>query len=228
MRATPKSKLSAVGRRGTLAMLAFACAACGGAFGTANPTSPGKTSSIPAQNSLWVLGTPGTPFQALVTDNSQSWTFRGVVPESVVIINASPGVQMTVTKLSNNAALMTTELINGSNLVAEASTNDPFGTTVVQSFGGLVGVAPHANPDIQFFMKGPSGGLINGLIEDLTLSFVFEARSPALFVFEHPDARVDAIINSVDEAGTIMADILSNGAVVVQEVGGPRLLIKFP
>lgn len=228
MRATPKSKLSAVVQRGTLAMLAFACAACGGAFGTANPTSPGKTSSIPAQNSLWVLGTPGTPFQALVTDNSQSWTFRGVVPESVTIINASPGVQMTVTKLSNNAALMTTELLNGSNLVAEASTNDPFGTTVVQSFGGLAGIAPHANPDIQFFMKGPSGGLINGLIEDLTLSFVFEARSPTLFLFEHPDARVDAIINSVDEAGTIMADILFNGAVVVQEVGGPRLLIKFP
>ena len=228
MRATPKSKLSAILHRGALAILAFACAACGGAFGTANPTSPGKTSSIPAQNSLWVLGTPGTPFQALVTDNSQSWTFRGVVPESVVIINASPGVQMTVTKLSNNAALMTTELINGTNLVAEASTNDPFGTTVVQSFGGLAGIAPHANPDIRFFMKGPSGGLINGLIEDLTLSFVFEARSPALFLFEHPDARVDAIINSVDEAGTIFADVLSGGVVVVQEVGGPRLLIKFP
>lgn len=231
MRATPKSKLSAVPRRGALAtltfsVLAFACAACGGAFGTANPTSPGKTSSIPAQNSLWVLGTPGTPFQAVVTDSSQSWTFRGVVPESVVIINGSPGVQMTVTKLTNNAALMTTELINGSSLVAEASTNDPFGTTVVQTSGGLARIAPRADPDIRFFMKGPSGGLINGLIEDLTLSFVFEARSPALFLFEHPDGRVDAIINSVDEAGLIIADILSDGAVVATATGGPRLLIK--
>ena len=228
MRAIPKSKLSAVVQRGALAILAFACAACGGAFGTANPTSPGKTSSIPATNSLWVLGTPGTPFQAVVTDSSQSWTFRGVVPESVVIVNGSPGVQMTVTKLTNNAALMTTELINGANLVAEDSTNDPFGTTVVQTSGGLAGIAPRADPDIRFFMKGPSGGLINGLIEDLTLSFVFEARSPALFLFEHPDARVDAVINSVDEAGTIWADILSDGAVVVQATGGPRLLIKFP
>lgn len=228
MRAIPKSKLSAVVQRGALAILAFACAACGGAFGTANPTSPGKTSSIPATNSLWVLGTPGTPFQAVVTDSSQSWTFRGVVPESVVIVNGSPGVQMTVTKLTNNAALMTTELINGANLVAEDSTNDPFGTTVVQTSGGLAGIAPRADPDIRFFMKGPSGGLINGLIEDLTLSFVFEARSPALFLFEHPDARVDAVINSVDEAGIIWADILSDGAVVVQATGGPRLLIKFP
>jgi hypothetical protein len=226
MRATPKSKVSGVLQRGALAILAFACAACGGAFGTANPTSPGKTSSIPQQSSLWVLGTPGTPFQALVTDSSQSWTFRGVVPESVVIINASPGVQMTVTKLTNNAALMTTELISGTNLVAEASTNDPFGTTVVQTFGGLAGVAPHADPDIQFFMKGPSGGLITGLIEDLTLGFVFEARSPALFLFEHPDGRVDAIINSVDEAGLITVDILSDGAVVATATGGPRLLIK--
>ena len=226
MRANRKSKLSTVAQRGALAILAFACAACGGAFGTANPTSPGKTSSIPAQNSLWVLGTPGTPFQAVVTDSSQSWTVRGVVPESVVIINNSPGVQMTVTKLSNSAALLTAELINGTNLVAEASTNDPFGTTVVQTFGGLTTIAPRADPDIRVFMKGPSGGLLTGLIEDLSLSFVFEARSPALFLFEHPDGRVDAIINSVDEAGTIIADMLSDNAVVVTATGGPRLLIK--
>jgi hypothetical protein len=226
MRAHPKSKLSAAVQRGALGILAFACAACGGAFGTANPTSPGKTSSIPQQSSLWVLGTPGTPFQAVVTDSSQSWTFRGVVPESVVIINGSPGVQMTATKLTNNAALMTTELISGTSLVAEASTNDPFGTTVVQTFGGLSGIAPRADPNIQFFMKAPSGGVLNGLIEDLSLSFVFEARSPALFLFEHPDGRVDAIINSVDEAGLITADILVNGVVVTTATGGPRLLIK--
>lgn len=228
MTGSPKSKLSAALQRGALAILAFACAACGGAFGTANPTSPGKTSSIPAQNSLWVLGTPGTPFQAVVTDSSQSWTFRGVIPQSAVILNGSPGVQMTVTKLTNNSALMTTELINGVNLVAEASTNDPFGTTVVQTFGGLPTIAPKADPDIRFFIKGPSNGTINGLIEDLSLSFVVNARAPALFLFEHPDGRVDGIINSVDEAGLIWADILSGGVTVVQSTGGPRLLIKFP
>ena len=228
MRANSISKLSAAVQRGALAILAFACASCGGAFGTANPTAPGNTSQVPAEESLWVLGTPGTPFQAIVTDSSQSWTFRGVVPQMAVIINTSPGVQMTVTKLSNNAALMTTELINGATLVAEASTNDPFGTTVVQTFGGLPGIAPRADPDVRIFMKGPSGGVLNGLIEDLTLSFVFEARSPALFLFEHPDGRVDAVINSVDQAGLISADALSDGAVVVQETGGPRLLIKFP
>ena len=226
MRATPKSKLSAVLQRGALAMLAFACAACGGAFGTANPTSPGQTSQVPHQSSLWVLGTPGTPFQAVVTDSSQSWTMRGVVPEAVIIVNSSPGVQMTVTKLSNSAALMTAELISGSTLVAEASTNDPFGTTVVQTFGGLAGIAPHADPDIEIFMKAPSGGMLTGLVEDLTLSFVFEARAPALFLFEHSDGRVDAIINSIDQAGLITADILSDGAVVATATGGPILLIK--
>jgi len=225
---SPKSRLSAAVQRGALAILAFACAACGGAFGTANPTAPGNTSQVPAEQTLWVLGTPGTPFQALVTDSSQSWTFRGVVPQMVVIVNASPGEQMTVTKLSNNAALMTTELINGNTLVAEASTNDPFGTTVVQTFGGVAGNAPRANPDVRVFMKGPSGGLLNGLIEDLSLSFVFEARAPALFLFEHSDGRVDAVINSVDEGGLILADVLSNGAPVVEQTGGPRMLIKFP
>jgi hypothetical protein len=221
-----KSKLSVVAQRGALAVLAFACAACGGAFGTANPTSPGKTSSIPQQSSLWVLGTPGTPFQAVVTDTSQSWTFRGVVPESVVILNGSPGVQMTVTKLSNNGGLMTTELINGTTLVAEVSTSDPFGTTVVQNFGGLTTIAPNANPNIAVFVKAPSGGIITGLVEDLSLSFVVDARSPALFLFEHPDQRVDAVLNSVDQAGGITADILTNGAVVTTSSGGPRLLIK--
>lgn len=213
-------------QRGALGFLALACAACGGAFGTANPTSPGHTSQVPAEQVVWVLGTPGTPFQAVVTDSAQSWTFRGVVPQSAVIINPSPGEQMTVTKLTNNSALMTTELISGTTLVAEVSTNDPFGTTVVQTFGGLAGMAPPANPDVRVFMKGPSGGLLNGLIEDLSLSFVFEVRSPSLFLFEHPDGRVDAVINSVDEAGLITADILANGAVVATASGGPRLLIK--
>jgi hypothetical protein len=97
---------------------------------------------------------------------------------------------------------------------------------VVQTFGGLPGIAPKADQDVRVFMKGPSGGILNGLVEDLTLSFVFEARSPALFLFEHPDGRVDAVINSVDEAGIITADILSDGVVVATATGGPRLLIK--
>ncbi len=75
---------------------------------------------------------------------------------------------MTVTKLNNSAALMTTELINGTTLVAEASTNDPFGTTVVQTFGGLTDDRAAANPDVRIFMKGPSGGLLTGLVEDLS------------------------------------------------------------
>jgi hypothetical protein len=151
-----------------------------------------------------------------------------------VIINGNPGVQMTVTKLSNNSALVTSELISGTNLVAEVSTTDPFGTTVVQTFGGLTTVAPAANPNIQFFLKGPSGGLLTGLVEDLSLSFVFDVRSPSLLLFEHPDARVDAIINSTDEAGMIIVDILTGGtlgatgALGATASGGPRVLIKFP
>src|SRR5258708_35381990 len=121
----------------------------------------------------------------------------------VVLVNDSPGEQMTVTTLSNNAALMTTELINGNTLVAEASTNDPFGTTVVQTFGGLAGNAPRADPDVRIFMKGPSGGLLNGLVEDLSLSFVFEPRAPALFPVEHSNGRVDAAINAFDQSEVV-------------------------
>jgi hypothetical protein len=151
-----------------------------------------------------------------------------VIPESVVIVNGSPGVQMTVTKLNNSGALLTIELINGITLVAETSTTAPFGTTVVQTFGGVPGIAPKANPDIRIFLKGPSGGVLNGLVEDLSSSFVFEVRSPSLLLFERPNGRVDAVINSVDEAGNIFADALLNGTPAVEENGGPRLLIKFP
>jgi hypothetical protein len=215
--------------RGALVILACYATACGGgAFGTANPTAPGNTSKAVAEQALWVLGTPGTPFQAVLTDTEQSWTFRGVVPQMSVIVNPSPGVQMTVTKLSNDSSLMTTELITANILVAEASTTDPFGTIVVQTFGGVPGIAPRANPDYRFFMKGPSNGLLNGLVEDLTISYVFEARAPALFMFAHPDGRVDAVINSVDEAGEILVDALSGNAPIVEQSGGPRVLIKFP
>ena len=143
----------------------------------------------------------------------------------MVIINNSPGVQMTVTKLTNNSALMTTELINGTNMVAEASNTDPFAHGGA-SFG--LARSRRARIPTSVLHQGAVERAVNGLIEDLTLSFVFEARSPALFLFEHPDARVDAVINSVDEAGTIFADILSNGAPAVESTGGPRLLIKFP
>jgi hypothetical protein len=201
---------------------------CGGAFGTSNPTSPGSTSNVPAQNSLWVLGTPGTPFQAVINDSTASWTFRGVVPESVVIINGTGPVRMVVTKLTNGANLLSIEILKQITLVAESSTNEPFGTAVVQSGGGVTVIAPRANPDIRFFVKAPSGGLFTGLIEDLTLGFTVEARSPALFLFENPNARVDGQFSSLDNAGTFTVDVLSEGAVQVQATGGPNLVVKFP
>jgi hypothetical protein len=217
-------------QRGMLALLGCCVAAAcgGGAFGTSNPTSPGKTSKTVAEQSFWVLGTPGTPFQAIITDSRESWTFRGVVPQMAVVLNASPGVQMTVTKLSNDRSLVTAELLNANVLVAETSTTDPFGTTVVQTFGGVTGIGPRANPDFRFFMKGPSGGLLNGLVEDLSLSYVFEARAPALFMFARSDGRIDAVINSVDEAGEILVDALSGNTPTLEQTGGPRVLIKFP
>ena len=228
MAAKPKSKLSTAALCAALTILALTCGACGGAFGTANPSLPGNTSKVPGETSLWLLGTPGTPFQAVITDTAQSWTFRGVVPESVVIINNSPGVQMTVTKLTNSAALLSTELLSGITLLAETSTTDPFGTTVLQTLGGLKTIAPRANPNIEIFVKGPSSGLFTGLVEDLTLGFVVEGRSPCMFLFERPDGRVDAQINSLDLAGKVIVDVINDGAVVEQLSGGPNLLVKYP
>lgn len=230
MSAKRKSRYAIFLQASLAAVLTVFITACGsgGPFGTNNPTSPGNTSKIPPENSLWVLGTPGTPFQAVITDSAASWTVKGVIPESVVVVNNSPGLQMTVTKLTNSATLLSAEIITGTTLVQESSTNDPFGTVVVQTSGGVAQLAPHANPDTRFFIKGPSGGLFSGLVEDLSRGFIVEARSPAVLLFEKPNGRVDGEFSSLDFAGSFAVDILAQGAVVVQATGGPNLIVKYP
>lgn len=219
----------AAARRLAALVLAGLCAmACGsgGAFGTANPTAPGNTSPLPNETTMWLLGTPGTPFQAVVSDAAASWTLKGVVPESVVLVNPSPPVQMIATKLSNGPTLLTVEILRAVTLVAETSTYDPFGTVTAATIGGTARIAPKANPDVRFFIKAPAAGLFTGLVEDLAEGFVVETRVPAMFLFEDPDGRVDGEFSSLDNAGTFAVDILSQGAVVVQATGGPNLNVK--
>jgi hypothetical protein len=210
-------------------VVAGLCAmACGsGAFGTANPTAPGNTSNLPNETTMWLLGTTGIPFQAVISDATASWTIKGVVPQSIVIINPSPPVQMVVTKLANGPSLLTAEILRGVTLVTESSTYDSFGTITAATIGGTVRIAPKANPDIRFFVKAPAAGVFTGLVEDLTEGFVIEARAPSMFLFEHPDGRVDGEFSSLDNAGTFAVDIISQGAVVVQATGGPNLNVKF-
>lgn len=219
----------ATARRCAVLVLAGLCAiGCGsGGFGTANPTSPGSTSSQAGETSMWLLGTPGTPFQAVVSDSAASWTLKGVVPESVSIVNPSPPVQMVVTKLANGSALLSAEILRGTTLVAESSTYDSFGTVTVATIGGTATIAPKANPDIRFFVKAPAAGLFTGLVEDLTEGFVVEARAPSLFLFERPDGRVDGEFSALDGAGTFAVDIISHGSVVVKATGGPNLNVKY-
>jgi hypothetical protein len=216
-------------RRCSVLVLAALCAVgCGGgAFGYANPTAPGSTSNLPNETTVWMLGTPGTPFHAVLSDAAASWTFTGVVPQSATIVNPTPPVQMIVTKLSNGPSLLTAEILRGVTLVAETSTYDSFGTVTVATTGGTAGIAPKANPDIRFFIKAPAAGLFTGLVEDLAEGFVVEARAPSLFVFERPDGRVDGEFNSLDNAGPFAVDIISEGRVVVQATGGPNLNVKF-
>ncbi|HZO80139.1 MAG TPA: hypothetical protein VFB33_00465 [Candidatus Binataceae bacterium] len=208
-------------------LLGLGCGS-GGAFGIANPTAPGNTSGVPNETIMWLLGTPGTPFQVVVSDASASWTIKGVVPQSIIIINPSPPVQMVATKLSNRSTLLSAEIIRGVTLVAESSTYDAFGTVTLATTGGTARIAPQADPDVRFFVKAPLAGLLTGLIEDLSEGFVVQARSPVLFLFENPDGRVDGQFSSLDLAGTFAVDIIFNGAVVRQATGGPNLVIKYP
>ena len=209
-------------------LLAFVIDACGGALGGVNPQAPGNTSSVPPETSFWVLGTPGLPFSAVISDSTASWKFRGVVPESVVIVNNAPPAQMTVTKLTNDRTVLSTEIIRGVSMLGIASSMAPFGTATVTLVGGVQIAPPPANPDIRFFVKSPNTGLFTGLIEDQNVGFVIEARIPSLILFERPSGTVDAVLNQIGPGGPFVVDILSNGQVVREAVGGVNVNVSFP
>lgn len=211
----------------TLAGLCAIGCGSGGLFGTQNPTAPGNTSPLPNETTGWVLGTPGTPFQAVISDGAASWTLKGVVPESVAIVNPTPPVQMVVTKLVNGPALLSVEILRAVTIVDQTSTYDSFGTVTVATTGGTARIAPKANPDARFFIKAPASGLFTGIVEDLQQGFVVQARAPSLFLFERPNGRVDGEFSSLDEAGPFAVDIIYQGGVVVKATGGPNLNVKY-
>jgi hypothetical protein len=204
---------------------------CGG-FGSSNNTSPGNTPNIAAQTSFRIVGGIGIPFSARISDSRSTWNVMGVTPLSIVIVNNSPPIRVSVNKLISDNSLLSLEIINGFTVKQLDSSTSNFGVSV-GNFGGKVGnFAPPANPDVRFFVKGPSVELFDALVEDTKQGEIVEARAPALILFDSPaggnGGRVDATFSAVQLLGNFSIDLIYNGTVVRSAFGAPTLTMKYP
>ena len=185
--------------------------------------------SVSPEISFRVQGTRNTPFSALITDTLASWTVNAVTPVAIVILNVNPPVRIYATKLERNSAILTVQSVSGGqNNLTLASTDAPFGTVVTQT-GMLDEIAPPADPDVRFFVKGSADETFNGLIEDLTTGFALDDYVRTIFLFEHPSGRVDGYFNlTSDDLGPLQVDLAIGGTVVASASGAPSVQIRAP
>jgi hypothetical protein len=231
-----KSFSAAVRLAGAITLTAML--GCNG-FGVGNATSPGSTPSLSAQIVYRVVGNLGTPFVATISDSRSSWTINGVVPLNILVVNIptiSPGVagptRLIATKLANDSTLLSIEIISGFDVRLVDSTFAHYGTVVGGLDGELDALAPHASPDVRYFVKGPANGIFNAVIEDVTTAFALQSRVPTVILHDSPNGgsqsgRVDGIFNLVGGGGPLNIDLIFNGALVAHAVGGGTQIVKF-
>lgn len=206
-----------------IAFAALAGIGCNG-FGTGDATQPGSTPPIGAQVSFRFLGTTNTPFAATISDARSSWRITGVVPLTVIIVNQQNPTRIVGTKLTNDTALFSAEVLSGFSVQDISSTYFNYGT-VVASFGDkLKALAPPASPDVRFFVRGPSTAVFNATVEDLSNSYVVQSRVPTMILFDQPNSgsqteRVDGLFSIVQLIGPMSIELSFNGRIV--EAGGP-------
>lgn len=212
-------------------ILAAAAIVALGGCQTGNTGSPGNTPNIAPQSSYRVVGQIGTPFQAVVSDSRSSWQFAGSVPTSIVIVNDSPPDRISVTKASNDARLLSLQVIQGLSVGTLDSTVSPFGTTVGNIGGTLASFAQPASPDVRYFINSPVSGLFNALIESANISSALESRVPAVILFDQPNGggsgRVDGVFEQPTFTGVLQVDLVVNGRLVQTASGGNPVTVNF-
>ncbi|HEY6420064.1 MAG TPA: hypothetical protein VIX59_13760 [Candidatus Binataceae bacterium] len=208
------------------ALFAVTVASCNGGLGGFSG-SVGNTPPTQPLTSFRVLGNPGTPFTAVISDARSSWTVKGAIPMEMVIVNTMQPVRLVATKLSADASLMSLDIISGTVIKELSSTNAPFGTASVQ-LGTLTDFAPPASPDVRIFVIGPATELFRGLVEDTKTGFEVTDRAPALFLFDQPNGSVDGLFTQLQNFGSFKVNLTFNGGVVTTIAGGPTVSIKQP
>ncbi|MGD0075496.1 MAG: hypothetical protein ABSD31_14320 [Candidatus Binataceae bacterium] len=187
--------------------------------------------STRSQISFELLGDEGTPFTATIGDTQASYVLNGNVPLTVVLVNSHPPLQMSAIKNANDSALLSLQLVYGTEIQQIASTSKPFGPVFVQT-GTLQAVGPAANPDVRFLIKSPPGEEFTSLIEDSSApsgnGFVVESTAPELSLFEGAQGKVDGQYIQLEKLGAMTVDLYINGAQVAEVTGAPNITIRQP
>jgi hypothetical protein len=210
------------------AVLALSAGACnnnqGGFSGSVGNTPPG-----PPLTSYRILGTPGTPFNATVSNARSSWVVQGNVPLSMVICNNDLPAEILATKTSSDNSLLSIEIINGNKVLGVASTTAPFGNVSEQTGGTLLAIAPPADPDLRILVAGPAKAAYQALVEDIDIGFDIEDRAPTLIFFDSPDGKVTGQFFAINrDFGEFTLDMTLNGELVATVVAGPNATIEEP
>ena len=225
---TNKYFLRILGASALVAVLAISVASCNnnqGGFGG----SVGNTPNGPPLTSYRILGTPGTPFTATVSNARSSWTLQGTIPLSMIICNNVLPARIIATKTSADTNLMSIEIINGNHVLETVSTQAPFGIVSLQTGGKAIPIAPHANPDLRIFVAGPVETNYTALVEDIQTGFVIKESAPTLIFFDTPNGKVDGtFFMNGKNFGTFTINMTLNGAVVASVTGGPNVIIREP
>jgi len=207
------------------AAIALGDAACNNSLGGFSG-SVGNTPPVTPETSYKVLGNPGAPFTALVSDARSSWVVQGAAPLSITIVNAQTPSRIAVTKLIGDNSLMSIEIINGTSVLDLGSTTAAFGTASAQTGGTVFAIGQAANPDLEINVTGPLGEHFQGLIEDQSIAFTTEDFAPAVYLFDQPSGKVTAQFFQVNNLGGIVANMTVNGKVVTNGVGGPSIVLQ--
>ncbi|HYR80038.1 MAG TPA: hypothetical protein VEO55_08520 [Candidatus Dormibacteraeota bacterium] len=220
--------LRILGATALAAVLAISVASCNNNQGGFSG-SVGNTPNGPPLTSYRILGTPGTPFTATVSNARSSWTLQGNVPLSMIICNNVLPARIIATKTSSDSNLMSVQIINGNHVLELAQTEAPFGTVSLQTGGQAIPIAPHANPDLRIFVAGPVASAFTALIEDIQTGFVIKERAPTLIFFDTPNGKVDGtFFGNGRNFGTFTINMTLNGVVVASVTGGPNVIIREP
>ncbi len=190
----------------------------------------GNTPNGPPLTSYRILGTPGTPFTATVSNARSSWLVQGNVPLSIIICNNVLPALIIATKTSSDNNLLSIEIINGIHVLDLASTSAPFGTVSLQTGGKLLAISPPASPDLRIFVAGPTHTSYTALVEDIQSGFVISDRAPTMIMFDTPNGKVDGTFfqNGGRNFGTFTLNMTLDGVVVATVVAGPTAFIREP
>ena len=205
--------------------------ACSGGIG-AFQTGVGNTPNKPPGTAYRVLGQPGLPFSAILSDSTSSWAIQGAVPLNIVLVNQPEfaPTRMIATKQTGGFGILSLQLTVGFRVRSISSTSDPYGTATIQSNTDLPGFAPPAppaNPDVRLLVKGPLTERFSGLFEDQATGHIISDRAPALILFEQPNGKVDATLMQIQNLGPFDVVLLLNGVQIGPEVhGGPTVTIR--